>query len=130
MRILDKIREGLNLFSEAIRGTEKNFTSGSLNRAIVLLAIPMILEMVMESLFAVVDIYFVGKVSVNAIATVALTESVVMIVYAFSIGLSMAATALVARRTRSPRFQKKLPRPLSQDATAGPAIGPECCRCL
>ncbi len=99
MRILDTIREGINLFNEAIRGTEKNFTSGSLNRAIVLLAIPMILAMVMESLFAVVDIYFVGKVSVNAIATVALTESVVMIVYAFSIGLSMAATALVARRT-------------------------------
>lgn len=88
-----------SLLKEAIRGTEKNFTSGSINRAIFLLAVPMILEMVMESLFAVVDIYFVGKVSVNAIATVALTESVVMIVYAFSIGLSMAATALVARRT-------------------------------
>lgn len=63
-----------------------------------MLSIPMILEMVMESLFAVVDIYFVGKVSVNAIATVALTESVIMIVYAISIGLSMAATAMVARR--------------------------------
>jgi len=82
----------------AIKGTEKNFTSGSINRAIFMLSIPMILEMVMESLFAVVDIYFVGKVSVNAIATVALTESVIMIVYAISIGLSMAATAMVARR--------------------------------
>ncbi len=85
-------------FLAAVKGEEKNFTSGSINRAIFMLSIPMILEMVMESLFAVVDIYFVGKVSVNAIATVALTESVIMIVYAISIGLSMAATAMVARR--------------------------------
>lgn len=85
-------------FFAAVKGKEKNFTSGSINRAIFMLSIPMILEMVMESLFAVVDIYFVGKVSVNAIATVALTESVIMIVYAISIGLSMAATAMVARR--------------------------------
>lgn len=85
-------------FYAAVKGKEKNFTSGSINRAIFMLSIPMILEMVMESLFAVVDIYFVGKVSVNAIATVALTESVIMIVYAISIGLSMAATAMVARR--------------------------------
>lgn len=85
-------------FFAAVKGEEKNFTSGSINRAIFMLSIPMILEMVMESLFAVVDIYFVGKVSVNAIATVALTESVIMIVYAISIGLSMAATAMVARR--------------------------------
>ena len=63
-----------------------------------MLSVPMILEMVMESLFAVVDIYFVGKVSVNAVATVALTESVIMIIYALAIGLSMAATAVVSRR--------------------------------
>ncbi|MDN5205559.1 MATE family efflux transporter [Fulvivirgaceae bacterium BMA10] len=83
---------------KAISGNEQNFTSGSINRAIFMLSIPMILEMLMESLFAVFDIYFVGKVSVNAIATVALTESVIMIVYAIAIGLSMAATAMVARR--------------------------------
>lgn len=82
----------------AIKGEEKNFTSGSINKAIFMLSIPMILEMLMESLFAVVDIYFVGKISVNAIATVALTESVIMIVYAIAIGMSMAATAMVARR--------------------------------
>lgn len=85
-------------FKVAVRGDETNFTTGSVNRAIFMLSIPMILEMVMESLFALVDIYFVSKVSVNAIATVALTESVIMIVYAIAIGMSMAATAMVARR--------------------------------
>ncbi|MEP2773548.1 MAG: MATE family efflux transporter [Fulvivirga sp.] len=93
-----QLNEFFKAFLAAVKGKEKNFTSGSINRAIFMLSIPMILEMVMESLFAVVDIYFVGKISVNAIATVALTESVIMIVYAISIGLSMAATAMVARR--------------------------------
>lgn len=92
------LKKFISSFLIAIKGSEKNFTSGSINKAIFMLSIPMILEMVMESLFAVVDIFFVGKVSVNAIATVALTESVIMIVYAISIGLSMAATAMVARR--------------------------------
>lgn len=82
----------------AVKGTEKDFVNGSIKKAIVLLAIPMILEMVMESLFAVVDIYFVGKVSVNAIATVTLTESVIMIIFSIAIGMSMAATATVSRR--------------------------------
>ena len=85
-------------FIQAVKGEQHDFVSGSINKAIFMLSIPMILEMVMESLFAVVDIYFVGKVSVNAVATVALTESVIMIVYALAIGLSMAATAVVARR--------------------------------
>jgi len=83
----------------ALTGSEKNFTAGSINRAIFMLSIPMILEMVMESLFAVVDIFFVSKVSVNAIATIGLTESVIFLVFAIAIGLSMAATAMVARRT-------------------------------
>lgn len=82
----------------AITGTEHNFTSGSLNRAIFMLAVPMVLEMVMESLFAVVDIYFVSKVSVDAVATIGLTESVIMLVFAIAIGISMAASAMVARR--------------------------------
>ena len=85
-------------FIIAFQGKEKDFVSGSIRRAIFMLSIPMILEMVMESLFAVVDIYFVGKVSVNAIATVTLTESVIMIIFAIGIGMSMAATAMVARR--------------------------------
>ncbi|MDH5603236.1 MAG: MATE family efflux transporter [Cyclobacteriaceae bacterium] len=85
-------------FAIAFRGGESNFTSGSIRRAVFMLSIPMILEMVMESLFAVVDIYFVGKVSVEAIATVTLTESIIMIIYSIAIGFSMAATAMVSRR--------------------------------
>ena len=82
----------------AVTGKEQEFTTGSIRRAVFMLSIPMILEMMMESVFAVVDIYFVSKVSVNAVATIGLTESVVTLVYAVAIGLSMAATAVVARR--------------------------------
>ncbi len=82
----------------ALRGKEKEFTTGSINRAIVLLSVPMIAEMMMESLFAVVDVFFVSQVSVNAVATVGLTESVLMIIYSIAVGLSMAITAIVARR--------------------------------
>ena len=88
----------LSNFRLALTGGEKNFTSGSINRAIFMLSVPMILEMVMESLFAVVDIFFVSKVSINAIAAIGLTESVIFLVFAIAIGLSMAATAMVARR--------------------------------
>lgn len=88
----------IRLFLAALRGSETNFTSGNINRAIFLLSVPMILEMVMESLFAVVDVFFVAKVGTEAIATVGLTESVLTLVYAIAIGLSTAATALVARR--------------------------------
>jgi putative MATE family efflux protein len=92
------IRKYFQYFLTAIKGTEKNFTTGNINKAIFMLSIPMILEMIMESIFAVVDIYFVSKISINAIATVALTESVIMIIYAVAMGLSMAATALISRR--------------------------------
>ena len=88
-----------SLFKDAILGRQQDFTQGSIRKAIFLLAIPMILEMLMESIFALVDIIYVSRVSVNAVATVGLTESVLTLVYAVAIGLSMAATALVARRT-------------------------------
>jgi putative MATE family efflux protein len=92
------MNETIKLIWDAIRGAEKDFTSGSINRAIILLSIPMILEMLMESTFAVVDIYFVGKIGEDAINTVGLTESVLMLVYSLAIGLAMGATAMVARR--------------------------------
>ena len=82
----------------AVTGKEQNFTSGSIRKAIFLLSIPMILEMMMESIFAIIDIAFVSQVSVNAVATIGLTESIITLVYAVAIGLSMAATAVVARR--------------------------------
>ncbi|NND16802.1 MAG: MATE family efflux transporter [Eudoraea sp.] len=85
-------------FVDAVLGKEKEFTTGSIRKAIFFLAIPMILEMMMESIFAVVDIAYVSQVSVNAVATIGLTESVITLVYAIAIGLSMAATAVVARR--------------------------------
>ena len=88
-----------SLFKDAVLGKQQDFTQGSIKKAVFMLAIPMILEMLMESIFALVDIIYVSRVSVNAVATVGLTESVLTLVYAVAIGLSMAATAMVARRT-------------------------------
>src|SRR5262244_2586595 len=83
---------------EAVRGSHQDFTTGSLNRAILLLAIPMILEMVLESLFAVVDVFWVGRLGADAVATVGLTESLLTLVFAVGLGLSLSTTAMVARR--------------------------------
>src|SRR6478736_7158622 len=90
----------LDLLRRAIKGEQQDYTVGSIRKAVFMLAIPMILEMGMESVFAVVDLYFVGhlKDSSHAIQTVGLTESVLSIIYSLAIGISMAATATVARR--------------------------------
>ncbi|GGG43559.1 MATE family efflux transporter [Croceivirga lutea] len=92
------IKKLFNYFWIAVTGKEQEFTKGSIRKAIFMLSIPMILEMLMESIFALVDIAYVSQVSVNAVATIGLTESVITLVYAVAIGLSMAATAIVARR--------------------------------
>ncbi|MEW7280617.1 MATE family efflux transporter [Aquimarina sp. 2201CG1-2-11] len=87
-----------SFFKSAINGKEQVFTSGSIRKAVFMLSVPMVLEMMMESIFFLVDAYFVSSLGANAIATVGLTESVLTLVYAVAIGLSMGVTAIVARR--------------------------------
>ncbi|WP_412060844.1 MATE family efflux transporter [Rubrivirga sp. IMCC45206] len=82
----------------AVRGTDRDYTTGPIGTALLLLAVPMVLEMVMESVFAVVDVYWVASLGAPAVAAVGLTESVLSLMYAVAMGLSMAATAVVARR--------------------------------
>lgn len=99
MSFSTKLTSFFRLLKQAIRGGEENFTEGSIDRAIFLLSVPMVLEMLMESLFAVVDIFFVSRLGDNdAIATIGLTESVLTIIYSLAMGISMGATAMVARR--------------------------------
>jgi putative MATE family efflux protein len=83
---------------EALRGTHQDYTTGSLNRSIFLLAIPMVMEMVLESLFAVVDVFWVGRLGADAVATVGLTESMLALVMSIGMGLALSTTAMVARR--------------------------------
>ena len=83
---------------ESIRGSHRSYTTGPIGRSILLLAIPMVLEMIMESVFAVVDIYWVSKLGTDAAAAVGLTESLMTLIYALAIGLSIGAMAMVARR--------------------------------
>ena len=112
------LRTFLYLFRQALSGGQQDFTSGSIRKAVFLLAIPMILEMCMESLFSVVDIFFVGRIGKEAVATVGLTESVLTLVYSIAIGLSTAATAMVARR-----IGEKRPREASHAAAQAILLG-------
>jgi putative MATE family efflux protein len=103
---------------DALRGSTHDYTSGSIGRAILLLAIPMVLEMSMESVFAVVDVFFVGKLGPDAVATVGLTESMLTFVYALAQGLGIGAMAMVARRTG-----EKDPEGASRAAVQAIALG-------
>ena len=89
---------GRSAIADALRGKEHDYTQGSLNRAITLLAIPMVLEFAMESVFAICDVYFVGRLGSEAVAAVGLTEAVLALLYAIAMGLGIATTAMVSRR--------------------------------
>jgi len=93
-----RLARAARLVRQALRGTEQDYTEGPIGRALVLLAVPMVFETLLESLFAVVDIFFVAHLGADAIATVGLTESMMSLVYAVAIGLGIGATAVVARR--------------------------------
>src|SRR5215203_3809927 len=83
---------------EALRGTRIDYTTAPVGRAVIMLAVPMVLEMAMESIFAVVDVFWVAHLGADAVATVGLTESMLTMIYTAAMGLSIGATALVARR--------------------------------
>jgi putative MATE family efflux protein len=93
---------------EALRGSRRNYTEGPIGRAILILAIPMVLEMMMESVFVVCDVFFVSKLGPDAVATVSLTESLLAIVYTIAMGLSIGVTATVARRTGEHDSEERL----------------------
>ena len=85
-------------FRESLRESERDYTKGPIRRALGLLAIPMMLEMSMESIFAVVDIAFVSRLGTDAIATIGITEALISVLYAIAVGLGMGVTAMVSRR--------------------------------
>ncbi len=106
---------------EALRGSDQDFTDGPIGRAVVLLAVPMMLEMAMESIFAVTDVYFVGRLGADAVATVGITESLMTVLYAVAMGLAIGASATIARR-----IGEKDPRGAARAAVQSIALGIIC----
>jgi putative MATE family efflux protein len=106
------------LIREALRGSHQDYTTGPISRSLVLLAVPMVLETAMESLFALVDVFFVSRLGSDAVATVGLTESMMTLVYTLAIGLSIGVTAMVSRR-----IGEKDPAGAAQAAVQGIALG-------
>ena len=103
---------------EAVRGTHQDFTEGSISRAVLLLATPMVLEMSMESLFAIVDVFWVSRLGADAVATVGLTESLLSLIYSVAFGVCFSTTAMVARR-----IGEKDPRGAATAAVQAIALG-------
>ena len=108
----------LGLVRKAVRGTTEDYTEGSLNRAVLLLSVPMVLEMAMESVFALTDVFFVARLGAGAVAAVGLTESLLTVVYAVAMGLCMSTTAVVARR-----IGEKRPEEAARTAVQAVAVG-------
>ena len=110
-------RGALSAIRDSLRGHQHDYTQGSLGRAILLLAVPMVLEMAMESVFALCDVFFVARLGPSAVAAVGLTESMMTLIYAVAFGFSMAATALIARR-----IGEKNPQGAARAATQAMAV--------
>jgi putative MATE family efflux protein len=106
------------LVRKAVQGTTEDYTEGSLNRAVLLLSVPMVLEMAMESVFALTDVFFVARLGADAVAAVGLTESLLTVVYAVAMGLCMSTTAVVARR-----IGEKQPEEAARTAVQAVAVG-------
>jgi putative MATE family efflux protein len=113
-----KIRSAWSLLKLAVKGSEQDYTEGSLGRAVFLLSVPMILEMLLESVFGILDVFWVGRLGSDAVAAVGLTESLLTIVFAVAMGLCMSTTALVARR-----IGEKKPEEAARTAVQAIAIG-------
>ena len=109
---------GWTLLKLAVKGSQQDYTEGSLGRAVFLLSVPMILEMLMESVFGILDVFWVGRLGPDAVAAVGLTESLLTIVFAVAMGLSMSTTALVARR-----IGEKNPEEAARTAVQAVAVG-------
>lgn len=106
VKAIDRGRQLFILIKDSLSGEEKDYTNGRIGKALFMLAIPMVLEMIFESVFAIADILFVSQLGKDAVATVGITETITTIVYAIGFGLSMATTALVARRVGEKKFEK------------------------